>query len=147
MKKVLVLYYSRSGNTEKMANAVAEGARSVSGVTVEINFHVEPDELATYDAIVVGAPTYRKEMPVDFKKLFDEASAKGISLKGKLGAAFGSFGWSGEAPKIVLDILSEKFEMQTLEEPLLAKYIPDQAALEASKGLGKRISETLMKQA
>jgi flavodoxin I len=147
MKKVLVLYYSRSGNTEKMAKAVAEGAQSVSGVTVEINYHVEPDELTAYDALVVGAPTYRKEMPVDFKNLFDEASAKGISLKGKVGVAFGSYGWSGEAPKMVLDILAEKFGMQTPEEPLLAKYIPDQAALDACKSLGKRISETLMKQA
>lgn len=147
MKKLLVLYYSRSGNTEKMANAVAEGAQSVSGVAVDINFHVEAVDLTSYDAIVVGAPTYRKEMPVDFKNLFKEAQDKGINLKGKLGASFGSYGWSGEAPKMVLDIMTSHFEMQIPEQPLLAKYIPAQAALEACKSLGRKISESLMKQA
>ena len=146
MKKVLVLYYSRSGNTEKMAKAVAEGAQSVSGIQVELTYHIEPQELAVYDAIIVGAPTYRKEMPVDFKNLFEEAAAKGISLKGKIGAVFGSYGWSAEAPKQVLDIMEGKFGMQLPEQPLLAKYIPDQATLEACRSLGKRISENLMNQ-
>ena len=47
-------------------------------------------------------------MPIDFKNLFEEAAAKGINLKGKIGAAFGSYGWSGEAPQQVLDILQDK---------------------------------------
>jgi flavorubredoxin len=145
MKKILVLYYSRSGNTEKMAKAVAEGAKSVGDVAVELSFHVEPQELTGFDAIIVGAPTYRKEMPVDFKNLFDEAVSKGINLKGKVGAAFGSYGWSGEAPKMVLDLMAEKFGMLTPEQPLLAKYIPDQAALDACRDMGKKISESLMK--
>ena len=103
--------------------------------------------LSGYDAILFGAPTYHQEMPIDFKNLFEEAAAKGISLKGKIGAAFGSYGWSGEAPKLVLEIMKYKFEMQILEPPLLAKYIPDQAALDACRNLGKKISETLMNQA
>ena len=41
-------------------------------------------------------------MPVDFKKLFEEAAAQGINLKGKIGTTFGSYGWSGEAPKHIL---------------------------------------------
>ncbi len=45
MKKVLVLYYSRTGNTEKMANAVAEGAQSGGNVEVELSFHVDPESL------------------------------------------------------------------------------------------------------
>jgi flavorubredoxin len=143
MKKLLVLYYSRSGNTEKMAKAVAEGAKSTSDVLVELSYHVEAPELSDYDAIIVGAPTYRQEMPVDFKNLFDEAGAQGINLKGKIAAAFGSYGWSAEAPKQVLDIMKEKFEMQTPEPPVLAKYIPDEAVLDACRTLGKKISETL----
>ncbi len=63
-------------------------------------------------------------MPVDFKNLFEEAAVQGISLKGKIGAAFGSYGWSGEAPKLILEIMKNKFEMQVVEPPLLAKYIP-----------------------
>ncbi len=147
MEKLLVLYYSRSGNTEKMANAVAEGAKTVPDVSVDISYHVEVSDLPAYDAIAVGAPTYRKEIPVDFKNLFEEARQKGITLKGKVAATFGSYGWSGEAPKMVQDIMTNQLEMHAPIEPLLAKYIPDQAALDASKELGRKIAETLKNQA
>lgn len=146
MKKLLVLYYSRSGNTEKMAKAVAEGAQSISDTVVELSYHIDASELSDYDAVLFGAPTYRKEIPIEFKNLLEEAAAKGITLKGKIAAAFGSYGWSGEAPKQVLDILQTKFEMQTPEPPLLAKYIPDQASLDACRNLGKKIAETLKNQ-
>lgn len=147
MKKILILYYSRSGNTEKMAKAIAEGAQSISDTVIEMTYHIDDaSTLSSYDAILFGAPTYRKEIPIDFKNLFDETATKNVNLKGKLGAAFGSYGWSGEAPQQVLDILKSKFGMQTPEPPLLAKYIPDQAALDASKVLGKKIAETLKNQ-
>ena len=81
---------------------------------------------------------------MDFKNLFEEAAAQGISLKGKIGAAFGSYGWSGEAPKKILEIMKNKFEMQVLEPPLLANYAPDEKMLAACRDLGKRISENLM---
>ena len=55
--------------------------------------------------------------PIDFKNLFEEAAVKGISLKGKIGAAFGSYGWSGEAPKLILEIMKNKFEMQNRGSP------------------------------
>jgi flavodoxin I len=144
MKKVLVLYYSRTGNTEKMANTVAEGAQSSGSVEAEVSYHIETESLSLYDAILVGAPTYHHDMPVDFKNLFEEAAVKGISLKGKIGAAFGSYGWSGEAPKLILEIMKFKFEMQVIEPPLLVKYAPDQIMLTACRDLGKRVSETLM---
>jgi flavorubredoxin len=143
MKKILVLYYSRTGNTEKMANAVAKGAQFNTNITVEVKFHIDPRDLSTFDAILVGTPTYNHEMPIDFKKLFEEVATKGISLKGKMGAAFGSYGWSGEAPKDILEIMN-KFEMQVTEPPLLANYVPDEKVLDACRDLGKRISENLM---
>lgn len=147
MKKILVLYYSRTGNTEKMAKAVAEGTQINDNIEVELNFHVEPEELSTFDAIIVGVPTYYHEMPVDFKRLFEEVAAKGISLKGKIGATFGSYGWSGEAPKNILEIMKNKFEMLVVEPPLLVNYAPDQKMLSACRDLGKRISESLMNRA
>jgi flavorubredoxin len=147
MKKILVLYYSRTGNTEKMAKAVAEGTQINDNIEVELNFHVEPKELSTFDAIIVGAPTYYHEMPVDFKRLFEEVAAQGISLKGKIGATFGSYGWSGEAPKNILEIMKNKFEMFVVEPPLLVNYVPDQKMLSACRDLGKRISESLMNRA
>jgi len=144
MKQILILYYSRTGNTERMAKAVAEGAQINGDIRVELTFHVQPEELSAFDAILIGAPTYHHEMPLDFKNLFEEAAVKGLSLKGKIGAAFGSYGWSGEAPKLILEIMKYKFEMQVVEPPLLAQYLPDQKMLSNCRELGKRISENLM---
>ena len=144
MSKILILYYSRSGNTEKMAKAVAEGAKN-AGTQVELNYHVEAEDLADFDAILLGAPTYHHDIPIDMKKLFEDAAAKGISLKGKVGAAFGSFGWSGEAPNLLLEIMKNRFEMKVTEPPLLVKYVPDEKALNACRDFGKGVSETLMR--
>jgi flavodoxin I len=146
MKKILVLYYSQTGNTEKMANAVAEGAQN-SGNEVELSFHVDPADLEIYDAVIVGAPTYHHDMPLDFKKLFEEAAVKGVNLRGKVAGAFGSYGWSGEAPKLILEIMKNKFEMQVLESPLLANYSPNPKILEECRALGRKVSETLMSKA
>jgi flavodoxin I len=146
MKKILILYYSRTGNTERMAHAVAEGAKS-NDVEVEVSFHVDAGSLESFDAIVVGAPTYHHDIPVDFKNLFEEAAIKGINLKGKLGGTFGSYGWSGEAPKLILEIMKNKFEMEIVQLPLLARYLPNQEALIACRELGQKISERLMKKA
>jgi len=147
VSKILVLYYSLSGNTEKMAKAVAEGAQNAGNPNVELSYHVEAEELAAFDAILMGAPTYHHDMSIDMKKLFEEAAAKNINLKGKVGVAFGSYGWSGEAPKFLLEIMKNKFEMQVIEPPLLAKYVPDENMLSKCRDLGKRVSETLMHQA
>ena len=83
-------------------------------------------------------------MPIDFKKLFEEVAIQSISLKGKVGATFGSYGWSGEAPKQILEIMKNKFEMLVIEPPLLTKYVPDEKMVRACMDLGKRISENLM---
>jgi flavodoxin I len=146
MSKILVLYYSQSGNTEKMAKAVAEGAKNAGNPDVELNYHVEAEELANFDAILMGAPTYHHDMPIDMKRLFEEAAVKGISLKDKVGAAFGSYGWSGEAPNLLLEIMKNKFEMQVIEPPLLAKYVPDENMLDMCRDFGRRVSETLIHQ-
>ena len=130
-----------------MARAVAEGAQINGNIRVELNFHIEPEEISRFDALVVGAPTYHHEMPIDFKNLFEEAAVKGVSLKGKVGATFGSYGWSGEAPGLILEIMKNKFEMQVVESPLLVKYTPDEKMLSSCKDLGKRISENLQKKA
>jgi len=143
MPKTLVFYYSRTGRTEKMANAVAEGAKA-GGNEVALEYHIQAEDLKAYDAVLVGAPTYHHEMPMGIKQLFEEAAESGVDLKGKTGAAFGSYGWSGEAPRLVLEIMKSKFEMRVPEPPLLARDDPDPAALKACQDLGKRIAEMLM---
>ena len=81
---------------------------------------------------------------MDFKNLFEEAAVQAVNLQGKIGAAFGSYGWSGEAPKLIIEIMKNKFKMQVDEPPLLANYVPNEKMLGTCKDLGKRIAEKLM---
>ena len=141
MNKILILYYSRTGNTEKMAKAVEEGVKKIDGVEVDLMYHVALEDLADYDAIVVGVPTYHHDMTVGIKKLFEDAAVKNVNLKDKIGAAFGSYGWSGEAPKLILEIMKNRFAMSIIEMPLHIKYVPDSAGLDKCREFGKRITE------
>jgi flavorubredoxin len=144
MSRILVLYYSRTGNTEKMAEAVAEGAEKAGNAEVELEYHVDAEDLNRFDAIVVGVPTYYHDMPIDIKRLFENAAERGVSLKGKTAAAFGSYGWSGEAPKLVLEIMKNKFMMRATEPPLLIRDAPDQNSLNVCRDFGRRVSESLI---
>jgi len=127
-----------------MAGTVAEEARTVQGVDVEVKYYATPEELAGFDAVVVGIPTYHHDMTVDIKKLFEEAAVKNINLNGKIGAAFGSHGWSGEAPRLVLEIMKNRFGMDTIESPILVKYSPSESELEKCEQFGREIAERFM---
>jgi len=144
MAKILILYYSRTGNTQKMARAVAEGARTAQGVEVEVKYYATPEELTDFDAIIIGIPTYHHDMTIDMKKLFEEAAVKNINLEDKIGAAFGSYGWSGEAPRLATEIMKNRFGMNMVKSPLLIKYSPAESALESCRQFGKEIAERLM---
>ncbi len=114
MAKVLVLYYSTYGHVETLAEAVAEGARSVPGTAVTLKRVPElmppdvarqagakldqkapianPLELADYDAIIVGAPTRYGRMPGQMANFLDQTGALWMQgkLNGKIGSAFSS---------------------------------------------------------
>jgi len=93
MAKAIVIYYSVSGNTKKMAQIVAEGITG-EGVetTVKDVMEVAVDELLKYDAIVIGSPTYYGSMAAQIKKLLDDSVKFHGKLDGKVGAAFSSSG-------------------------------------------------------
>src|SRR3989337_2389706 len=129
-----------------MAKAIADAAQNGS-VEVELSYFVEAEELGKFDAILVGVPTYHHDMPMDMKRLFEEAARKGVNLRAKVGAVFGSYGWSGEAPKLVMEIMKNKFEMRLIEPLLLAKYTPDQNSLYMCRDLGRRGSQSLIHEA
>ena len=145
MARLLVFYHSRTGNTQKMAEAVAEGARSVQGVEVELKTDMEvgPEDLGKAEATVIGAPTYRHDMSTGIKNLLDETASKQVATKGKLGACFGSYGWSGEAPKLVLHAMKEKLQMNIIEIPVQAKNSPSPDDLEKCRDLGRAVSQKL----
>jgi flavorubredoxin len=143
MAKLLILYDSQTGNTERMAEAVAEGARSVQGVEVELKYYARPEELAEAAAIIFGSPTYYHEITLPIKQVLEEAAKANVQLKGKVGAAFGSYGWSGEAPKQVLEILKNRFGMTLVEPPIEVLYEPRPDQLEQCRKLGKTVAEKI----
>ena len=145
MPRILIVFYSHTGNTEKMANAIAEGARNTSEVTVEVKRHGSPWGLESFDAIFIGAPTYQHTMTSSIKKFLEDVAFHNVNLKGKIGAAFGSYGWSGEAPGMVLEVMENKFEMEVLKPPLLIKYTPDENGSEECRKLGKYVAEQISK--
>jgi len=142
---LLIVYYSQTGNTEKMARAVEEGANSVVGVNVELKYFARPEDLADADAIILGMPTYYHDMSIDMKHLLEGAAKEEIDLKGKVGAAFGSYGWSGEAPNMLVEIMKNRFEMDVIEPPIRIKYNPDKKGLEECRELGKTVAEKIVK--
>lgn len=108
MPTVLVTYYTRSGNTEKMAQRVAKGAKGVAGVEVTVRAvgEVTPDDLLTSDGIIIGSPVYYGTMAAEVKKLIDESVVHHGKLAGKVGGAFATCGVAGGGSEsTVLDIL------------------------------------------
>lgn len=91
MVRVLVCYYSRTGNTKKMAELIVEGARS-EGIDVDLKKAEEtvPKDLLNYDGIILGSPTYYGQPASELKKLIDESVAYHGELEGKVGGAFSS---------------------------------------------------------
>ncbi|MBT1076124.1 flavodoxin family protein [Geobacter grbiciae] len=107
MKKVLVTYYSRSGNTEKMARMIADGL-ATKDVAVDLRKveEVELDTLPSYDGFIVGSPNYFGTMAWPVKKFVDESVKYFKKLDGKAAAAFTSEGMiGGGGDTVVLDIL------------------------------------------
>lgn len=80
----------------------------------------------------------------DIKQLLEGAAVKAVNLKGKTAAVFGSYGWTGEAPNLAVEILKFKFEMKITEPPLLSNFAPNQSILDQCKAFGKRVSESIL---
>jgi len=91
MAKILIIYYSRTGNTKKMAEFVAEGAKAKGAeVNVKEAANVESRELLDYDGIIVGSPTYYGAVAYEVKRVLDESVDFHGELEGKVGGAFSS---------------------------------------------------------
>lgn len=93
MTKIAVVYWSGTGNTEAMANAVAEGARTAGAeVTMYTADGFSASAVAEYDAIAFGCPSMGAEQleESEFEPMFTDCQSK---LKGKTIALFGSYGW------------------------------------------------------
>lgn len=102
MPRVLVVYHSRSGNTEKMAQIISE---AISGEGVDVVCKkvqdTNPDELLEFDGIIVGSPTYYGIMSAEIKKFIDESNKHHGKLEGKVGGAFASAAATGQETTVL----------------------------------------------
>ncbi len=115
MKKVLIAYFSLSGNTRQMADYIAEGVR-ISGQEVKVKKVGEikdAEDLTGCDGYIFGCPTYYLDMTEPMKQFLFRA--RRADLKGKLGGAFGSYTHDGNAARMVFDTMEHVFGMEPFE--------------------------------
>lgn len=139
MRKVAVVYTTRTGETEKMARAVAEGVRAMGGQAELLRAEevTEPAVLDACGALAVGTPTQEaKEVP-EIAAFLDRLAASGV--KGKFAAAFGSYGWSGEGPYRVALRLERECGMKMVAEPLRARQGVKDADLDGCRAFGMKL--------
>lgn len=143
MPKLAVVYLSTQGNTKIMADALADGARS-RNVDVEIKsfYDWKPEDAATADAIAVGSSTFHYTILPPLEKFVDTMVKAGV--KGKVGAAFGSYGWSGEAPHLIAEKM-RKGGIDVLDPVLRVQYKPDDKDIKECNRLGKDLAEAIKK--
>jgi NAD(P)H dehydrogenase (quinone) len=155
MSKALVIYYSRGGNTKKMAEFVVEGIKQegMEVVLKEVG-QLRPEELLDFDALVVGSPTYYGTMATEIKKLFDESVRFHGKLTGRVGAAFSSSAnIAGGNETTVLDILKAMLiHGMVIQGDAKGDHYgpasigaPDQRAKEECLRLGARVAELTQK--
>ena len=106
--QILIIYDSKTGNTEKMAFAVAEGVKEVEGVDVVVKRadKTSNEDLLKAYGIIVGSPTYYGQMSGKIKTMFDKSVEIHGKLEGKVGAAFTSSGGAASgAETTIISIL------------------------------------------
>jgi len=109
-------------SSQRTINATAEDAKDV-------------------DAVVLGSPTYHRDMIASMKTfLFEMEKA---DLKGKVGTAFGSYGWSGESVQMMTDTMKHVFGMNVIEPGLKTLRSPSEGGLKQCQEFGRKIAETI----
>ena len=145
VKKAVVVYDTMWKSTETMANAVAEGISS-TGVRVK-PIHIRSShrsdimtDVLDAAAVVIGSPTLNNQMFPTVADLL--VYMKGLKPVNKIGGAFGSYGWSGEAVKqVVAELASMKFNM--IDSGPRLQYVPAADGLETCVQYGRRIGEAV----
>ena len=144
MAHIKIIYASRTGETEAIANLIAEGVR-ISGheATVVASKTIKKEsELNDCDALVLGSATYHGEMMESMKTLL--FLAEKAELEGKVGGAFGSHTHSGEAPGILFDTMANVFQMNMVDLGALTmeeRVVVTDDGLHACQQFGKAIAE------
>ena len=144
-RKAVVVYDTMWHSTERMAEAVVEALveEGVDAKPMHLRSCHRSDimtEVLDAGAVVVGSPTLNNGL---FPTVSDFLTyMKGLKPMNKVGAAFGSYGWSGEAVKLIQKELEEaKFKM--IDPGVKIQYVPDERGIEACRELGRKIAAAL----
>lgn len=152
--QVLILYHSKSGNTKKLAEAIAKGIEEVDAVKsmLKSTEEVTKDDFINCDGIIAGSPVYFGSMAGELKMVFDKFVATRKKMEGKIGAAFATgAGDSGGKETTILSIIQAMliYGMVVVGDPMSATGhygvaclgTPDQTAEKNGALLGKRVAE------
>lgn len=139
-KKILVLYESSYGNTARLAQALAEGAQAAGGKVslrkvCDLDFMALRDEVETAHGILLGSPTFMGDAVEPIWKALSVFGT--IPTKGKKAAVFGSFGWSGEAAKMLQERL-RGLKLEVLDETFRVRFNPKPEELDGARQFGSK---------
>ena len=141
MSKIAIVYWSGTGNTEAMANAVAEGAKNAGGeISMFTATEFSADRVADFDAIAFGCPAMGSEVleEDEFEPMFRECESK---LSGKKIALFGSYGWGdGEWMRNWVSRMEDAGAQVFGGEDAICMNEPDAEAEEKLEALGKELA-------
>ena len=140
MRKVAVVYWSSTGNTEKMAQAVAVGARGAgAGCDLMDCSQMDAARAAQYDALIFGCPAMGAETLEEdsFEPMF---SAVKSALKGKRVALFGSYGWGGGEWMQAWEADCAASGISLAHESVICCEAPDDETLQACRALGAALA-------
>jgi NAD(P)H dehydrogenase (quinone) len=151
---VLILYYSKGGNTRKLAEAIAEGVRQVDGVEAVLRHtrDVRKDDFVAADGLIVGSPVYFGTMAAPLKQILDEFVGIRRKMENKIGAAFSTSGdASGGKETTMMSIIQALliYGMIIVGDPMSATGhygtacagAPDAETRENGRKLGRRVAE------
>ena len=144
-KKALVIYDSMWHSTEEMAHAVSDGLieAGVSTNMVNLQVHHRSDVMTQVlgaKAIVLGSSTLNNGLLPRMAGFL--MYMRGLKPTNKLGATFGSFGWSGEAVSLMNKAL-EDMKIDVIEDGLKIKYVPNDEKLEECREMGRRVGKAV----
>lgn len=140
MPTALIAYSTRTGETRNIAELIAEGLR-FAAVTVTLKDVVDirrETELAGFDIYVFGSSTYHGTM-MDRMKTF-LFLAERADLKGKVGGAFGAYGWSGEAAERIFETMQNIYGMEMAGGPLMLKSAAVDGGIKAAQSYGRELA-------
>jgi flavorubredoxin len=143
MAKVLIVCATRTGETLKIGELIAEGIRfsGHEAKVMNVNSIKKETELQGYDGFAFGSGTYHGEMINGMKTFLFLAEKAG--LEGKVGGAFGAFGWSGEAPDRIFDTMKNIFKMNMVGGSLRLKTSALGGGVQMAQDYGREIAEKL----